>query len=192
VWDVPVVDKGKSVITAIKTVIFTLVVPGSVTALVPYLLLSSGHELYRWLVGPLRLLGIFPIILGVFFYLRCAWDFTFTGGGTPAPIDPPKRFVAKGLYRIVRNPMYVGITLILTGESIVFESAALLAYAGMLWLGFHLFVIFYEEIILKKKFGTIYEEYCRTVPRWIPRMKDYKTIFQQIFLITLLQLLPLL
>jgi len=173
-----VADNGKSAITAIKTLIFTLVVPGSITVLVPYLLLSSGRELYAWQIGPLRFLGIFPIILGVFFYLRCAWDFTFTGGGTPAPIDPPKRFIAKGLYRIVRNPMYVGITLILTGESIVFESATFLAYAAVLWLGSHLFVIFYEEPILKKKFGAIYEEYRQTVPRWIPRIKDYKTIFQ--------------
>src|SRR5574341_1035004 len=140
-------------ITAIKTLIFTLVVPGSVTVLVPYLLLSPGRELHPWQIGPLRFLGVFPMILGVFFYLRCAWDFTFTGGGTPAPIDPPKRFVAKGLYRIVRNPMYVGMTLILTGESIVFKSATLLAYAAVLGLGFHLFVIFYEEPILKKKFG---------------------------------------
>ncbi|MCI0563993.1 MAG: isoprenylcysteine carboxylmethyltransferase family protein [Nitrososphaera sp.] len=171
-------NNGKSAITAIKTLIFTIVVPGSVTVLVPYLLLSSGHGLYRWQIGPLRFLGIFPIILGVFFYLRCAWDFTFTGGGTPAPIDPPKRFVAKGLFRIVRNPMYVGITLILTGESILFESPKLLAYAAILWVGFHLFVIFYEEPTLRKKFGTIYEEYCRSVPRWIPKIKNYKTIVQ--------------
>ncbi len=156
-------------ITATKTLIFTLLAPGSVTMLAPYLLLSSGRVQYAWQIGPLRFLGILPIILGVFFYLRCAWDFTFTGQGTPAPIDPPKRFVAKGLYRIVRSPMYVGITLILTGESIAFESAKLLAYAAILWLGFHLFVIFYEEPTLKKKFGTIYEEYCRSVPRWIPK-----------------------
>ena len=156
-------------ITAIKTLIFTLSVPGSVTVLVPYLMLSSGHELYSWQIGPLRFLGILPLILGAAFYLKCAWDFTFTGGGTPAPIDPPRIFVAKGLYRIARNPMYVGITLILTGESIVFESATLLAYAAILWLGFHLFVIYYEEPTLKKKFGKTYDDYFRAVPRWIPK-----------------------
>ena len=158
-----------SATTAIKTLVFTLLVPGSVTVLVPYLMLSSGYELYAWQIGPLRFLGIIPLILGAGFYLRCAWDFTFTGGGTPAPFDPPRRFVANGLYRIVRNPMYVGVTLILTGEAIVFESATLLAYAAILGLGFHLFVIYYEEPILKKKFGETYEEYFRVVPRWIPK-----------------------
>lgn len=155
--------------TAIKTLVFTLLVPGSVTVLVPYLMLSSGRDLYAWQIGLLRLVGIFPLILGVAFYLRCAWDFTFTGQGTPAPIDPPRIFVAKGFYRIVRNPMYVGIMLILTGEAFVFESAMLLAYAAILWLGFHLFVIYYEEPTLKKKFGKTYEEYFRVVPRWIPK-----------------------
>ena len=165
-------------LTAIKTLIFTLLVPGSVTVLVPYLMLSSGRELHAWLIGPLRFLGIFPMILGVFFYLRCAWDFTFIGRGTPAAFDPPRRFVATGLYRIVRNPMYVGITLILTGEAIAFGSTTLLDYASLLWLGFHLFVIYYEEPTLKKKFGKTYEEYFRVVPRWIPMMKIYKTTVQ--------------
>ncbi|MGH7272913.1 MAG: methyltransferase family protein, partial [Nitrospiria bacterium] len=66
-------------------------------------------------------------------------------------------------------PMYVGVMLILVGESIVFGSATLLAYAAILWLGFHLFVIYYEEPTLKKKFGKTYEEYIRVVPRWIPK-----------------------
>lgn len=136
---------------------------------IPYLLMSSGYELYTWEIGSFRVLGLPPILVGAAFYLKCAWDFTFTGLGTPAPIDPPKRFVAKGLYRIVRNPMYVGITLILTGESIAFESAMLLAYAFFLWLGFHLFVIYYEEPTLKKKFGKTYDDYFQAVPRWIPK-----------------------
>lgn len=154
---------------AIKTFLFTLFVPGSAVVIIPYLLLSSGYEFDAWRIEGFRVLGVLPILLGMAFYLKCAWDFTFIGQGTPAPIDPPKRFVAKGLYLIVRNPMYVGIILILTGESIAFESMKLLIYTVILWLVFHLFVIYYEEPTLRKKFGETYEEYLRGVPRWIPK-----------------------
>ena len=81
---------------------------------------------------------------GAALYLWCAWAFVTAGQGTPAPVDPPKRLVATGLYRMVRNPMYVGIVLILLGESIVFASLTLLGYAVLVWLCCHLFVVLYE------------------------------------------------
>lgn len=87
---------------------------------------------------------------------------------TPAPIDPPKVLVARGLYRVVRNPMYVGVVLILLGESVLFASATLLGYALLAWVVVHLFVVFYEEPTLRQKFGTSYENYRKTVPRSIP------------------------
>lgn len=152
--------------TVVKTLIFTIIVPGSVTVVIPYLLLSSAAEFY---LRGVRLIGLLPITLGAVFYLWCAWDFAFAGQGTPAPIDPPKRLLSRGLYGLVRNPMYVGVVLILLGEAIVFLSLTLLSYAFLVLLMFHLFVVYYEEPTLRKQFGPTYEDYCRTVPRWVPR-----------------------
>lgn len=116
--------------------------------------------------------GLVPILLGALMYLWCACDFTFTGKGTPAPIDPPKELVVRGLYRFVRNPIYVGAALVIIGESVLFESTRLFVYALLLLLVFHLFVIYYEEPGLREKFGEAYEQYCRTVPRWMPRVSN--------------------
>ncbi len=151
----------------LKTVIFTIVVPAFVTVGVPYLLL--GPRTYFEL-GGFRLTGVFPIVLGAACYLRCAWDFAFVGRGTPAPIDPPKVLVVKGLYRFVRNPMYIAVGLVLGGEAIFFESYRLLIYALLAWLACHLFVVSYEEPTLKKNFGAAYEAYRQAVPRWVPRV----------------------
>ena len=155
---------------ALKTLLFTILVPGTVTVLVPYLLLSWGVQIFSFEVGPIRFLGLLPILMGAVTYLWCAWDFTFTGRGTPAPIDPPKELVVKGLYRYVRNPMYVGITLILLGEALLFEAAVLFLYAGLLLVCAHLFIVYYEEPTLRRLFGASYESYCKSVSRWIPRL----------------------
>lgn len=100
------------------------------------------------------------MLLGASIYFWCAWDFTFAGRGTPAPIDPPKKLVVRGLYRYVRNPMYVGVFSILLGEALFFESQRLLVYAAVVFFFFYLFVILYEEPILRQKFGESYQKYC--------------------------------
>ncbi|HTD53691.1 MAG TPA: isoprenylcysteine carboxylmethyltransferase family protein [Thermoanaerobaculia bacterium] len=122
-------------------------------------------------MGPLRYLGAALLAAGAAVYLWCAWDFATTGGGTPAPIDPPRSLVERGLYRHVRNPMYLGILLLLGGEAMLFRSRALLAYAGLVFLFFFLFVVAYEEPALRRKFGQTYERYCDRVPRWIPQFR---------------------
>ena len=91
------------------------------------------------------------------------------GGGTPGPWDAPSRVVAAGPYRWVRNPIYLAALLIVLGEAWLFLSLALLAYAGAMAVVFHLFVIGYEEPMLRRRFGSAYLEYQRMVPRWIPR-----------------------
>jgi protein-S-isoprenylcysteine O-methyltransferase Ste14 len=153
--------------SVLKTLVFTILVPGTVTVVIPRYLLAVGAE------GaiPFRLIGALPIALGAACYLWCAWDFASVGRGTPAPIDPPKVLVTRGLYRVVRNPMYVGAVLILLGESVLFASATLLMYTLLAWVVVHLFVVFYEEPTLRQKFGISYENYRKTVPRWIPRHK---------------------
>lgn len=150
----------------IKTLIFTLLAPGSLVVWIPLYLVYRGPEFE---LGAARALGLLPMLLGAAIYLRCAWDFVWTGRGTPALIDPPKTLVATGLYRWTRNPMYVGMLLLLAGEAVFFESLAILKYALLVALAFHLWVVFYEEPALRKKFGPAYEQYRRQVRRWLPQ-----------------------
>jgi protein-S-isoprenylcysteine O-methyltransferase Ste14 len=151
---------------ALKTVVFTVLVPGSVAGVIPFLLV---HGQIR--VGPIGLAtaGLVLIALGAACYLRCAFDFSFTGRGTPAPIDPPRALVAKGPYRFVRNPMYVGVLTVLVGEAVALGSISLFCYAVVVGLLFHWFVVLYEEPALRAKFGRGYDEYLAAVPRWLPR-----------------------
>ena len=109
------------------------------------------------------------MLIGAAIYFWCAWDFTFAGRGTPAPIDPPKRLVSRGLYKYVRNPMYVGVLTLIFAQAIWFESLQLIEYAALVFVLMHLFVLFYEKRALKRKFGESYEHSRETVPRWIPR-----------------------
>lgn len=155
---------------ALKSLFFTLVLPGSVTLLIPYLLLNSVTEPILNGFGPFRFLGLLPILIGAAILLRCIWDFAVTGHGTVAPIDPPKTLVIRGFYRYVRNPIYVGVLLVLLGEAVLFESLRLLIYALAVLLIFHLFVVFDEEPTLRQRFGADYEVYLHSVGRWIPKI----------------------
>ncbi len=101
----------------------------------------------------------------------CFWDFLVKGRGTPAPIDPPKELVVAGLYNYVRNPMYVGVLLVIFGHFLWFGYWNLLIYAAVVFIAFNTFVTYYEEPNLKTKFGSTYEDYLKRVPRWIPRFK---------------------
>ncbi len=155
-----------------KAALFTVIVPGIVTLLVPYWLLRPGAEFDAGISG---FAGLALILVGAAVYLHCVWNFAWVGRGTPAPIDPPKEVVVVGIYRYVRNPMYVGICSLLAGEALLFESWTLLVYALIAWVSCHLFVVLYEEPHLRRKFGESYKSYCRTVPRWIPRLHTRRT-----------------
>ncbi len=152
----------------LKTIVFSILIPGTVTVLVPYWLLTSSSASPPLQFGYFRYLGILPAIVGVAIYLWCAWDFTFAGRGTPAPIDPPKELVVRGLYQYARNPMYVGILSILIGEALFFESTRLMVYVAVAFLFYFSIVLIYEEPVLKRKFGDSYRTYCQTTPRWLP------------------------
>jgi protein-S-isoprenylcysteine O-methyltransferase Ste14 len=111
-----------------------------------------------------------PVLLaGLAIYAWCVWDFATFGRGTPAPVDAPKRLVVRGAYRYTRNPMYVGVLLVILGQAIAFRSAALALYAVAVGACFHLFVVLYEERHLTRIFGEPYRAYCASVPRWLPR-----------------------
>ncbi len=151
----------------LRALLFTVLIPGPVTVLVPIVLLAGGLHMGVWLA--VRFLGLLPIVIGVGMYAWCTWDFGVAGHGTPAPYDPPLQLVTRGLYRHTRNPIYVAIVLIICGEALLFDSLTLLGYAVLLLLLFHLRVALFEEPRLRRKFGEQYEQYCRAVPRWLLR-----------------------
>ena len=131
---------------------------------------AAGDSPWRWI-------AVVPSVLGFAIAFRCVWDFGRTGRGTPVPVVPPKKLVIVGPYRYVRNPMYLGFIIGWIGLWIVFGKATPLAIviAFAVVLGVALFVVFYEEPILHQKFGAEYEEYCRNVPRWVPRLRPWRS-----------------
>lgn len=155
----------------IKSLLFLLVAPGTVLVLIPCWLLRS-EILITVSLGAYRWLGLIAALPGLAILLWSFWAFAYIGRGTPAPTDPPKRFVAEGLYRYVRNPMYVGVLLVLVGEACLFQSPMLIVYSLLVFLAFHLFVVFYEEPRLRMRFGDSYTRYLQEVPRWLPRRPD--------------------
>jgi protein-S-isoprenylcysteine O-methyltransferase Ste14 len=130
---------------------------------------AAGAAQWRWIAAV-------PSVLGFAVALRCVWDFGHTGRGTPAPFAPPQKLVVVGFYRYVRNPMYVGFFTGWTGLWVVFGQANLAAIgvALLVVLCVHLFVVFYEEPTLRRMFGAEYEEYCRNVRRWLPRVRAWE------------------
>jgi protein-S-isoprenylcysteine O-methyltransferase Ste14 len=159
--------------TALRAIIFSILLPGTLTIYVPWLILAGAAPP----AGLVRFLGLLPIAAGTLGYLACALEFLLRGGGTPAifftkPLrfllgEEPKALIESALYKRTRNPMYISVVTILLGESLLFESTALLYYALFLWLCFHLVVVLLEEPHLRQRPG--YDDYCARVPRWLMR-----------------------
>lgn len=149
-----------------RTLLWTII-PGTVFVYVPYLIVTRWRPsvVTRW--GVAQILGLIPIVVGAAILVHCIWLFAVIGRGTLSPLDPPKRFVARGLYRYVRNPMYVGGILILLGEALFFQSVALLKYAIGWFVLINMVVILIEEPALQAQFGESYDCYRRKVNRWM-------------------------
>jgi protein-S-isoprenylcysteine O-methyltransferase Ste14 len=149
----------------VRNLIFTVVVPGAGAVYGPWWILTRGDASPTPTAWP----AVAVIVVGAAGYLWCLWVFATVGRGTPGPWDAPRRVVAVGPYRWVRNPMYLAALLVVLGETWLFLSLPLLLYAGALAVLVALFVIGYEEPTLRRRFGESYVQYRRTVPRWIPR-----------------------
>ncbi|MFZ0959302.1 MAG: isoprenylcysteine carboxylmethyltransferase family protein [Terriglobia bacterium] len=119
-----------------------------------------------WLIAP----GVVIFLAGAAIAFTTIILFIFEGRGTPAVFDPPRRFVPRGPYRIVRNPMYMGGVAMLLGWAFYLTSVAMTLYAVVAFLLIHTYVVFAEEPGLRKRFGQEYEDFCKIVPRWIPRL----------------------
>ena len=162
----------RKVSALIGSAIFLVVVPGTVAGLVPW-------WIGQWRVHPpffvfADIVGIVLIALGLVPLLESFVRFALEGLGTPAPIAPPQQLVVGGFYRHVRNPMYVGVVAVILGQALLFSDRGGLIYAAIIWLGFHLFVLVYEEPTLSEKFGASYDIFRANVPRWLPRLTPWR------------------
>jgi protein-S-isoprenylcysteine O-methyltransferase Ste14 len=152
----------------VKTLVFTVFVPGVVAGYIPLRLKTQ----FGAVTGAEKWAAFAVIALGIAIYLHTAfWGFALIGGGTPAPIAPTKILVVKGLHRFVRNPMYLGVALVIGGQAWLFHSPQIAIYMVCMLLTAHLFVISYEEPTLRRQFGEEYERYRALVPRWIPKFR---------------------
>ena len=151
----------------LKNVLFTLLLPGTIAVWIPLSLTRNLHIR----PGMSQLMAIIAFATGGMIYLWCVWDFATFGRGTPAPIDAPKKLVVRGLYKYVRNPMYVGVLTVILGWSILYHSLNLLLYTLCVTVGFNIFILLYEEPHLRTIFGNQYDEYCKKVGRWFPKLR---------------------
>ena len=120
-----------------------------------------------------RVAGMLLIAAGIPGLIDSFARFALQGLGTPAPIAPTRTLVVTGLYRYVRNPMYVAVVAVILGQAILLGDHRLIAYGVLIWLAFHAFVVSYEEPVLKRNFGAQYEAFRANVPRWIPRLTPW-------------------
>lgn len=154
---------------AVRSLAWTIALPGLFAGYLPWRLFGLG-EARSDLFGAEKLAGLVCIGVGVLLLAACIFEFARSGRGTLSPVDPPRHLVVRGLYRYVRNPMYLSVTTIVLGEVLVTRSTALALYWAIWFAGINLFVIGYEEPTLRQTFGASYEQYTQRVGRWIPRL----------------------
>jgi protein-S-isoprenylcysteine O-methyltransferase Ste14 len=152
------------------TIAATIMVPGAFVVLLPYLILGAARTSRPIEIGLVEVLSVVLAAIGVSMVVWVSVAFVRRGKGTPVPVDPPRQFVAAGLYRFVRNPMYSGAILAILAEAAFFRSGRLLLYAAVLWLALHAFTVLLEEPQLERRFGDTYRAYKARIPRWIPRL----------------------
>lgn len=151
----------------VRNIFFTILQPGMVAGVIPYWMLKM-RKAWSWPVFPgWPYAGLVLFIPGIMVLLLCITDFARHGKGTLSPADPTRQLVEKGLYRYSRNPMYVGVVLILAGEAIFFHAAVLASYTVFIFLLFHGFILWFEEPRLRRDFGDAYVAYQTRVNRWI-------------------------
>lgn len=156
----------------IGSAIFLVIAPGTLAVYVPWYL---THWHFAPPLFPIaRVLGAALIVAGLPILLDSFARFALQGLGTPAPVMPPKRLVVTGFYRYVRNPMYVAVTALIAGQGLLFGSVTVLEYGAIVWAGFFLFVVAYEEPALGEQFADEYKRYRANVRRWLPRITPWR------------------
>ncbi len=154
---------------AAGSALFLLVAPGVVTGVVPWWITGWESGPAWWL--PLRVAGAVLVVAGLGSLLHAFARFVVEGNGTPAPVAPTAELVVGGLYRYVRNPMYLAVLALLVGQALLLSRPVLLAYAAAVALAVVSFVRGYEEPTLRRTYGAAYDAYCADVPGWWPRTR---------------------
>ncbi len=167
----------RRVFAALGSALFLVLAPGTIAGLVPWWIShwTLKHPFENFAISHLLLLlgGAILIAAVLLVLLESFARFAIKGLGTPAPVFPTRYLVVTGLYRYVRNPMYVAVVAIIMGQGLVFADMRVLEYGAFVWLCFHLFVIAYEEPTLRATFGPEYKAFCGSVSRWVPRLSQW-------------------
>ena len=154
---------------ALRSLAWTIAIPGMVAGFIPWNYFGIGRMAIH-LDDPMHLAGLACIAAGAALLGACIVEFARSGKGTLSPADPPRELVVRGLYRYVRNPMYLAVTMIVLGEAVWARSWALFWYWMFFFACCNAFVMGYEEPYLRSRFGASYDAYAGRVGRWIPRM----------------------
>jgi protein-S-isoprenylcysteine O-methyltransferase Ste14 len=158
----------------IGSALFLLIAPGTLAGYIPWLLSRWRFEGDFGGSDALRIAGAALALLGGLALLECFLRFALVGIGTPAPVAPTRHLVVSGLYRHVRNPMYVAVASLIFGQALIFGQKDVLLYGAAVWLAFHLFVLLYEEPAMRRSFPDEYARFTAAVPRWLPRLKPWR------------------
>lgn len=164
----------KRLTSLLGSLVFFWIAPATVAGWIPWMLTRWRQQAPVLGGSEARWIGCALVAAGAVIVAECFARFALKGLGTPAPIAPTERLVVSGLYRHVRNPMYVGVVSAIVGQALLFGSAALLEYAAIVWLFFFAFVLLYEEPRLQRRFGSAYASYRANVPRWWPRITPWR------------------
>lgn len=162
------------VIAVLGSALFFVIAPLVLAGFIPWGVTQWEFRPAFFGVDLTRILGGVLIIVGAPGIVDSFARFALQGLGTPAPIAPPQKLVVTGLYRYVRNPIYIAVVAVILGQALLFGDSGLLWYGALLWLFFHVVVVMAEEPILKETFGTEYESFRTHVPRWIPRLRPWR------------------
>jgi protein-S-isoprenylcysteine O-methyltransferase Ste14 len=165
----------RKLLAIVGSAIFLVIAPGFVAGLVPWWISRWRLDAPFFGIPLFRFAGGVLITLGAIGLLDSFLRFAVQGIGTPAPVFPTRHLVVTGLYRYVRNPMYVAVISSILGQALLFGNVTLLEYGGLVWLMFHIFVLVYEEPTLRASFGSDYKHFCAEVPRWIPRLTPWRS-----------------
>lgn len=159
--------------------IFFVLAPVVVAGLIPLWISGWRFESAPATWFPLQIAGGVFVLAATLVLLDSFARFALQGLGTPAPVFPTKHLVISGLYRYVRNPMYVAVVAAILGQGLIFGNMRVLVYGAIVWLAFHVFVLAYEEPTLRVTFGSEYAAFCAGVRRWIPRLTPWREERQQ-------------
>ena len=156
--------------------LFFVLAPGTVAGLIRWWITRWEFRQPFLDLEAIRVVGILLIVAGAPGLVDSFARFALQGLGTPAPIAPTENLVVTGLYRYVRNPIYVALIVVILGQAVLFGDQRLLGYGVLVWLAFHIFVLAYEEPTLRQSYGAEYESYRANVPRWLPRLTRWRAV----------------